>query len=164
MLKLTLTRTYGDCNITVGDLRDEHGELRLKTFEKRCPEKWKGMKNFCALPVGVYKMSFVMIPGSLDETLKVSTTGTYRRAMITGSAFSSIPAGSICVGLSVDNYKLRNREEAIDVFCCWLKEKKHRGLIPWTPKAGDVLLEIKNDPNFLWMETEEQEITDEEYE
>lgn len=162
MLKLTLTRFIGDSNITVGELKDEHGKLRLATYEKRCPEHWNGMKNFCALPCGVYKMSFMMIPNTLDETLKVSTTGTYRKAMITGDVLN-VPAGSIVVGFSVENYRLRGRKDAIDLFVSWLRQKKHDGTLPWNPKAGDVILEIKNAPTFVYEETEEQEITDEEY-
>lgn len=162
-MRIVIERTYGNRLYTVGRMQIVGQPFSCVTLERRVPEHWNGMKNFAALPVGCYQLIGKMEPSTLQETLKVSATGTYRKACFTDKGVQDMDAGSIQIGegFSQKTGKLLNVKQTYQNFLNLIEVKRRDGILPWQLKKGCAELMIMNSENFVWEDVGEEEDDDE---
>lgn len=162
-MRIIVSREYGNRSFTMGTLYIEGQNFSCRTLERKIPDNWKGMKNFVALPEGEYDLCGEIVMDTLKETLRVSTTGTYRKACFTDKNLNEMSAGSIQLCRDVDTKRgfANHSAEIFEKFLDLLEEYRHYGIMPWRFKRGCATLVIKKDPCFVY-ENVEAEVDDEE--
>lgn len=166
-MRIIIIRTYGNRLYTLGKLQIVGKPFSCVTLERRPPENWKGMKNFAALPVGIYPLIGMMVPNTLQETLKVSVTGTFRKACFTNKSVQEMDAGSIQMGdgFSPKAGKLTNVKQKYEEFLELIEEQRMSGELPWQLKKGCAELMIMNSENFVYEDVgEEDDNNEDDYE
>lgn len=162
-MRIVIERTYGNRLYTVGRMQILGQGFSCVTLERRPPECWKGMKNFAALPVGIYPLIGMMVPNTLQETLKVSITGTFRKACFTSKSVQEMDAGSIQIGdgFSSKAGKLTNVKQKYQDFLELIQELRMSGELPWQLKKGCAELMIIKSENFVYEDIGEEDDNEE---
>ena len=166
-MRIIIIRSYGNRLYTLGRLQIVGKPFSCVTLERRPPENWKGMKNFAALPVGIYPLIGMMVPNTLKETLKVSVTGTFRKACFTNKSVQEMDAGSIQMGdgFSPKAGKLTNVKQKYEEFLELIEELRMSGELPWQLKKGCAELMIMKSENFVYEDIgEEDDNNEDDYE
>lgn len=145
MVELVLTRTFGNRQFTLGRLEEPKTGFKCKTMERIDPKHWKGMKNFCAIPEGSYKIRICTHP-DLSFYLQLVLAGAYRNAAIGGSATPfSLPAGSIAVG--TEYAKELHMLKGSDIVCQginkWVNALFTDGHIKSFSHSGEIMLKVQ---------------------
>lgn len=162
-MRILIERTYGNRLYTLGRMQVLGHGFSCVTLERRAPEHWNGMKPFAALPVGNYPLIGMMVPNTLQETLKVSVTGTFRKACFTNKSVQDMDAGSIQIGEGfrpITN-KLFNVKQTYQEFLELIEELRMSGELPWRLKRGCAELLIVNSENFVYEDIGEEKDEDE---
>ena len=111
MITLELSRFYGAPGYTWGTMKESLTGFSCWTMERHDPNHWRGMKNYCAIPAGQYRLR-VTTRDNLKLNLRLLIPGTYRKAELTNACVpNDQPAGSICVG--------KKEQEVIKDFVRW---------------------------------------------
>ena len=156
MLLLRLTRLLGTRSYTEGMLSEETTGFRCATLERAHPDYVGGMKNFLALPNGMYKLRLQM--PDLTWTLGISATGVYRRAAFLEGKEAGGAAGSVVVGKRTKRGKMEGSEEVQLIIHELLETAIGRGDIQFCAKRlGDIILTIRDDPAFVFLNEEKRE-------
>lgn len=114
------------------------------TMERRDPKHWRGMKNYCAIPAGRYKLR-VITRDNLKLNLKLLMSGTYRNAEFADAKVpNDQPAGSICVGKSInrDKCQLEGGEVVLDGIDAWIRRLMYDGRVSTKMKTGELELVV----------------------
>lgn len=145
MIQLELTRLSGTSEYTFGVMRERMTGFSCRTMERRDPLHWQGIKNYCAVPAGKYKLRFIA-RDNLKLNLQLAVTGTYRNAELTSESVPySLSAGSICVGKVANHEKglLEGGEVVLDGIDAWIKQLICDGYISTKIKTGEMELVVK---------------------
>ena len=153
-VRLTLTRTGGTPAFTQGVLTEKGTGFTCYTLERRDPNHWKGMKNYCAIPAGLYRLK-IYTRENLQHNFQLSITGTYRHAVFSDSKSpSETAAGCICVGTECNLNKgvMKGGKEGVDKIGEWIMYIMRKGLISTKMKTGEVELLVRYDPCYYYDE------------
>lgn len=164
-MRIIVEREYGNRAFTMGTLSIEGQNFSCTTLEKRIPDNWRGMKNFVAIPEGTYDLAGEMVLDSLHETLRISTTGTYRKAVFTDKGLDEMTPGSIQLCQSVDTKTGRGKlsKEKFEIFLDLLEDFRQYGIMPWQFKKGCAELVVKRSSHFVFLNVDVSEEEEEEY-
>lgn len=169
MVTLELTRWYGAPGFTWGTMKEPQTGFSCRTMERRDAKHWMGMKNYCAIPAGRYKLK-VVTRDNLKLNLKLSMTGAYRNAELTDAKVPyEQPAGCICVGKSINRDKclLEGGAVVMDGIDAWIRRLMYDGRISTKMKTGELVLVVNYAEGYYYDEKakggKEEERKDEEH-
>ena len=168
MIRLELTRKYGNPQFMIGELQESSTGFRCVTMERVDPKYWRGMKNFCAIPEGWYRLK-IAFDDDLQIRLKLmKTTGVYRNATIGGEAMPfNMPAGSIAVGSSFDaeTNSLLDSDMVCRGLDLWVRNLFAAGRIKgYTGASYQIYMEVKKSEFYTFerkSQKKESEVCDE---
>ena len=167
MVELVLTRTFGNRQFTLGRLEEPKTGFKCKTMERIDPKHWKGMKNFCAIPEGSYRIRICTHP-DLSFYLQLVLAGAYRNAAIGGPATPfGLPAGSIAVGSSFDaeTNSLLDSDMVCRGLDLWVRNLFAAGRIKgYTGASYQIYMEVKKSEFYTFerkSQKKESEVCDE---
>ncbi|MBQ3926152.1 MAG: hypothetical protein IKN44_05215 [Bacteroidaceae bacterium] len=145
MITLELSRFYGAPGYTWGTMKESLTGFSCWTMERHDPNHWRGMKNYCAIPAGQYRLR-VTTRDNLKLNLRLLIPGTYRKAELTNACVpNDQPAGSICVGKKIDRERkaLEGGDVVLDGIDTWIRRLMNDGHISTKMRTGEIRLLVK---------------------
>ena len=154
MITLVLKREYGCKGYTTGKMVERVTGFSCSTMERRDPQHWRGIKNYCAIKEGTYKLK-VYTRENLKLNLQLSMTGAYHNATLSGAcAPHELPAGSICVGRGIDPDTpiMKGGDEVLDGIDQWIRQLMCDGHVTPKMKTGEIMLKVSYAEGYVWDE------------
>ena len=125
MITLVLKREYGCKGYTTGKMVERVTGFSCSTMERRDPQHWRGIKNYCAIKEGTYKLK-VYTRENLKLNLQLSMTGAYHNATLSG--------------------------EVLDGIDQWIRQLMCDGHITPKMKTGEIMLKVSYAEGYVWDE------------
>lgn len=168
MVEMVLTRTMGNEQYMLGRLEEFTTGFTCKTMERRDPRHWCGMKNYCAIKEGRYKVKIVTNQ-DLSFGLRIAQMGAYRNAIIDGEAVPfNMPAGSIAVGVAFKQeiHALIGSDSVRKGLDKWVRHLYANGHISSFDRSGEIMLKVQYGEFYTYKNDapikEEKEVANEE--